>query len=65
VELLEGLIPSWIESEASKKRGLLALGCEYYIKLRNLILAIFYWTPTTFLSFDRCFQYIRVSEPMK
>lgn len=60
IELFKGNIPRWSDKKAAFQRGNAALGREYYIQIRDIIIALFYWSPNTYLTIDRCFQYIRV-----
>lgn len=62
IELIDGNnIPTLNQKKSSLKRGKVALGCEYYLRLRNVIITIFYNTPEIYLSFERCSLFIRVN----
>ena len=61
IDLIDGNnFPTQHQKQSSLKRGKIPLGSEYYIRIRNVIITIFYNIPDTYLSFERCSIFIRV-----
>ena len=61
IELFQGIIPKLSQKISAFERGHAALGVDYYINIRDIIISLFYWSPEQYLSLERCIYFIKVS----